>query len=236
MLQQLANESGKAGLTMNLNKTKIMSNSSQNDIIKVNNEQIEYVNEYIYLGQLISNEDCMKKEVERRTANTWKRYWSLSEVMKNKEMPMKEKRKVFNMCILPCLLYGCQTWALTEQLAKTIKVCQNGMERSTIGVKRKDRKKLKDIKSKTQFTNAYITYKQLKWRWTGHMMREKTEKWTRLITEWYPLDSKRNRGRQTMRWEDDLRKIAGPTWTRKAKNRTEWKSLEEAFVGRQVEE
>lgn len=236
MLQQLANESYKAGLTMNLNKTKIISNSSQTEPIKVNNEQIEYVHEYIYLGQLISTEDCMTKEIERRITNTWKRYWSLSEVMKNNEMPIKEKRKVYNMCILPCLLYGCQTWAMTEQLANKIKVCQNSIERSTIGVKRKDREKLKDIKSKTKFKNAYTTYKQLKWRWTGHMAREKKEKWTRLITEWYPIDGKRNRGRQTKRWEDDFRKIAGPTWIRTAKNRTEWRSLEEAFVGRQVEE
>jgi hypothetical protein len=236
MLQQLADESDKAGLTMNLTKTKIMSNSTQQDIIIVNKEQIEYVHEYVYLGQLISTEDCMKKEIERRITNTWKRYWSLSEVMKNKEMPMKEKRKVYNMCILPCLLYGCQTWALTEQLANKIKVFQNGIERSTIGVKRKDREKLKNIKSKTKFKNAYITYKQLKWRWTGHMTREKKKKWTRLITEWYPLDCKRNRGRQTKRWEDDIRKIAGSTWTRTARDRMEWRSLEEAFVGRQVEE
>lgn len=68
------------------------------------------------------------------------------------------------------------------------------------------------------------------------MAREKKEKWTRLITEWYPIDGKRNRGRQTKRWEDDLRKIAGPTWIRTAKNRIKWKSLEEAFVERQVEE
>ncbi|XP_045496057.1 uncharacterized protein LOC123694618 [Colias croceus] len=236
MLQQLADESAKAGLTMNLMKTKIMSNSTQNDTITLDGVGIEYVHEYVYLGQLISTEDCMKEEIERRIANTWKRYWSLSEVMKNKDMPMKEKRKVFNMCILPCLLYGCQTWALTEQLANKIKVCQNGIERSTIGVKRKDREKLKDIKSKTKFKNAYITYKQLKWKWTGHMIREKKEKWTRQITEWYPIDCKRNRGRQITRWEDGIRKIAGPTWTRKARDRTEWRSLEEAFVGRQVEE
>nr|XP_037875878.1 uncharacterized protein LOC105841939 [Bombyx mori] len=70
----------------------------------------------------------------------------------------------------------------------------------------------------------------LKWRWSGHMIREKKEKWTSLITEWYPRDGKRNRGRQTKRWEDDIIKIAGTTWTRTAKDRTQWKSLEEAFV------
>lgn len=234
MLQQLAKESEKAGLSMNLTKTKVMSNSSQTEPITINNETIEYVREYVYLGQLISIEECMQKEIERRIANTWKRYWSLGEVMKNKDISMKNKRTVYNMCIQPCLLYGCQTWALTEDLARKIKICQNGIERSTMGVKRKHRVKLTYINSKTKFNNAYTTYRYLKWRWAGHMIREKKEKWTRLITEWLPRDSKRNRGRQFKRWEDDIIKIAGPIWTRIAKDRIEWKSLEEAYVERQA--
>lgn len=138
------------------------------------------------------------------------------------------------MCIIPCLLYGCQTWALTEQLENKIKICQNGIERSIIGVKRRDRVKLQEIKCKTKFKNAHIVYKQLKWRWTGHMLREEKGKWTKLITEWYPRDGKRKRGRQFKRWDDDIKKIAGILWTRAAKDRNKWKSLEEAFVERQA--
>ncbi|KAG6448149.1 hypothetical protein O3G_MSEX005337 [Manduca sexta] len=125
----------------------------------------------------------MYKEIERRISNTWKRYWSLSEVMKNKDMPIKEKRKLYNTCIVPCLIYGCQTWALTDSLTNKIKVCQNGIERSVIGVKRKDKIRLKEIKNKTKFKDTIETSKILKWRWTGHMMRETREKWTKVITE-----------------------------------------------------
>ncbi|GBP41381.1 Juvenile hormone epoxide hydrolase [Eumeta japonica] len=77
-------------------------------------------------------------------------------------------------------------------------------------------------------------YRQIKWRWTGHMSRENIEKWSRLVTEWYPRDGKRSRGRPNKRWEDDLRKIAGPVWSRLARDRDKWKALEEAFVDRQA--
>lgn len=234
MLQQLSDQSAEAGLTMNTAKTKIMTNSSQTHTITVNSEKIEYVEEYVYLGQLIAAEDTMHKEIKRRIANTWKRYWSLSEVMKNKDMPIKDKRKVYNMCILPCLTYGCQTWALTENLINKIKVCQNGMERSVLGVKRKDRIRLEKIKNTTKFKDAGKTCKTLKWRWTGHMLRDTNGKWTKTITEWYPRNGKRSKGRQTKRWEDDLKTVAGPQWTRTARDRQKWKSLEEAFVGRQA--
>lgn len=51
---------------------------------------------------------------------------------------------------------------LTEQLVYKIKIFQNGIERTTIGVKGKDREKLKSMKSKTKFKNAYITNKKPK--------------------------------------------------------------------------
>lgn len=58
--------------------------------------KIEYVNEYIYLDQLISTEDAMQKEVDRKITNSWKRFWSLSEVVEAKDMPIIEKRKIYN--------------------------------------------------------------------------------------------------------------------------------------------
>ncbi|KAJ2941256.1 hypothetical protein O0L34_g3453 [Tuta absoluta] len=233
MLQQLSDESAKAGLSMNTTKTKTMTNALEY-IIKINNRGIEYVREYVYLGQLISTRDCMEKELDRRIANTWKRYWSLSEVMKNKDMPIAHKRKVYDTCILPCLTYGCQTWALTEEQNYKIKVCQNSIERSVIGVKRRDKVRLTDIKKTTKFKKVDSVYKQLKWRWTGHMLREPKEKWSKIITEWYPRGCKRSRGRPTKRWEDDLKKVAGPAWIHTAKDRSKWKSLEEAYVERQA--
>ncbi|GBP24306.1 hypothetical protein EVAR_9404_1 [Eumeta japonica] len=90
------------------------------------------------------------------------------------------------------------------------------------------------IKKKTKFKNVHIAYRQIKCRWTGHMSRENIEKCSRLVTKWYPRDGKRSRGRPNKRWEDDLRKIAGQVWSRLARDRDKWKSLEEAFVDRQT--
>ncbi|GBP00563.1 hypothetical protein EVAR_76865_1 [Eumeta japonica] len=40
-----------------------------------------------------------------------------------------------------------------------------------------------------------------------------------MTTEWYPRDGIRNKGRQTKRWEDEVRAVAGPEWIRLAKDR-----------------
>ncbi|CAH2099135.1 unnamed protein product [Euphydryas editha] len=119
---------------MNISKTKLMTNKTEVNI-EVDEEEIEYIKEYIYLGQVISVEDLSIKEVERRVNNTWQRYWSLREIMKNKSIPISEKKTVYNICILPCLTYGCQTWVLTHKIEHKLGVCQRGMERSMLGLR-----------------------------------------------------------------------------------------------------
>ncbi|GBP51584.1 hypothetical protein EVAR_42765_1 [Eumeta japonica] len=36
-----------------------------------------------------------------------------------------------------------------------------------------------------------------------------------IITDWYPREGRRNRGRQSKRWEDELKLTAGPKWRRR---------------------
>ncbi|GBP74353.1 hypothetical protein EVAR_84405_1 [Eumeta japonica] len=62
-------------------------------------------------------------------------------------------------------------------------MCQNGIKRSVMGVRKRDRIKLKMIKRKTKFEKVQTVYRKLKWRWAGHMTREKKEKLTKTITE-----------------------------------------------------
>ncbi|GBP67407.1 Retrovirus-related Pol polyprotein from type-2 retrotransposable element R2DM; Endonuclease [Eumeta japonica] len=52
---------------------------------------------------------------------------------------------------------------------------------------------------------------------------------------WYPRDGKRKRGRQHRRWEDELKLTTGPKWRRVARDRKQWKMLEEAFANRHTE-
>ncbi|GBP18476.1 hypothetical protein EVAR_93881_1 [Eumeta japonica] len=77
--------------------------------------------------------------------------------------------------------------------------------------------------------------KQQKWRWTSHIIRDSQEKWSKSVTNWYPRDGKRNRGRQQTRREDDLKLTAGHQWRKVARDRTQWKLLEEAYGKRHNE-
>lgn len=233
MLNELASESEKVGLKLNPEKTKVMTNGTKSSI-NVGKSEITYVEEYIYLGQLISPKDNINKEIKRRIANSWKRYWDLREIMKDKNLHIGTKGKLFNVCILPILMYGSQTWALTKNITNRIAICQRAMERSMIGVKRKDKIRNTNIRKNTKTQDVTLKIKRLKWKWAGHMVRGK-EKWSKITTHWYPREGKRKRGRQQKRWDDDIRQVAGITWSRVARERSEWSRLEEAFANWQTD-
>ncbi|CAH2239128.1 jg10411 [Pararge aegeria aegeria] len=63
-------------------------------------------------------------------------------------------------------------------------------------------------------------------------LRQKQDRWAKRVTEWYPKEGKRSRGRQRIRSSDDFVKMMGATWQRLARDRDAWKEMEEAFVQR----
>ncbi|GBP07527.1 Putative uncharacterized transposon-derived protein F52C9.6 [Eumeta japonica] len=155
--------------------------------------------------------------------------------MKSTEFNTAIKRKVFNTCILACLTYGCENWSLTKHHRDMLSYCQRAMERSMMSIRKQDKIKYTTIRSKTQVTDILTKLDQLKWRWTGHILRSNQEKWSKIVTNWYPRDIKKKRGRQHRRWEDELKLTAGPDWRRVSRDRKQWKMLEEAFANRHTE-
>lgn len=82
------------------------------------------------------------------------------------------------------------------------------MEGSILNIKLRDKIKLTNIISKTKVTDVTYTVKNLNGT-VGHMIRNLRNKWTKEVTMWYPRDGKRRKGRQKIRWGDDIKKIAG---------------------------
>lgn len=50
-----------------------------------------------------------------------------------------------------------------------------------------------------------------KWKWVGHIQRVPGERCSKVVANWYPLNSKRRRGRPFKIWDDDIVKVAGKT-------------------------
>ena len=233
MLTELNEASKSVGLHMNLHKTKVMCNKyteQSDEILEIENQQIEKVEHYIYLGQRISLHDSSKEnEIKRRITLGWQAFGRANSVFQNKKIPIILKRKVYDQCILPTVTYGAETWNLTKKLSLKLRTMQRAHERIMLGLTWKDRKTAKWIREKTKVRDILEAISKLKWNWAGHIARMTDNRWTSRSTFWTPRGHKRNRGRPKTRWRDDLDQHQRQ-WHRTAQNRNLWNDLGKAYV------
>lgn len=236
MLTELSTEGAKAGLKINIPKTEVLRNKyeEKNNDIMLEGITLKEVENFVYLGKAQSADNSLKEEINRRIKHGWVKMSNLKSIMKSK-FPQSLKAKVYNQCVIPAMVYGSETWSLTNETASKLRTAQHGMERQMLGITKWDRKKLSWIRSKSRVNDVVAEAVKRKWNWAGHLARLPNYRWAKRITEWYPRDGKRERRRPNRRWADDIKKIAGHNWLRLARDRTAWKSSGEAFIQQWIE-
>ncbi|XP_042886328.1 uncharacterized protein LOC122262382 [Penaeus japonicus] len=180
MLQELNVESLKVGLNMNLKKNKITTNSLLNEDIKIElyNNEIEVVQNYINLGQLIStNSTSKEQEIKRRITIGWQAFGRASTVFKNKDISLILKRQVYNQCI--------HIWCRKKKEMLKLRTMRRAHERIMLNITWRDRKTAEWIREQTKVRDILETISELIWRWAGHVIRT-DNRWTKKITYWIP--------------------------------------------------
>ena len=85
----------------------------QTDNIQVIGTDIEKMTNYKYLGQTTAMEIRAKQEVSIRFKAEWSVFGKYRKIFLDRLLAMSLKRKVFNQCVFPAMMHGCQTWSLT---------------------------------------------------------------------------------------------------------------------------
>lgn len=124
MLNELNEESTRSGLKINAEKTKLLMTEKNIEPLKIGDQQIESVKSFIYLGRKISISNAMDGEIRRRLQAGWAVFAKYCDFLKAKRVQMSLKRQLFDMCILPAILYGCETWKMSKADETRIQVEQ----------------------------------------------------------------------------------------------------------------
>lgn len=230
MLEELRQATARVGLYINYHKTQFMTNLvASGNLVTDEGDEIEQTHKYKYLGHEIQIcRDNQTSEVTRRIGLGWVAFGKLRNALRGK-LPICLKRKVFNQCVLPVMIYGAETLTLTRKSINKLQVAQRAMERSMLGITRRDKVTNITIRSRTKVADIIELITKSKWRWAGHVARTKDNRWTKRILEWRPREDRRSRGRPPTRWTDDIKRVAG-NWISTAQDRGQWKHLEEAYV------
>ena len=105
------------GLIISIPKTKLLYQAvpgcdPPTTLIKVDNEDLEVVQSFKYLGSTISASLSLDNEINLRVSHASYVYGLLRRrVWNSKHLSIHTKVRIYNAVVLPSLLYGCQTWS-----------------------------------------------------------------------------------------------------------------------------
>ena len=138
------------GLSMNLNKTKVMPNeTSITSTVTVDGDVIEKVDRFVHLGKTVTQAGDLLPEIKRRISLGWAAFSKVANIMKSRKASMKIKRKVHNEYVLPVMVYGSEAWTLSKAHMELLSVAQRKMERIMLGITQGDYRRNRWIRHQT---------------------------------------------------------------------------------------
>ena len=190
--KKVEKETMKVGLHVNSEKTKYLALNQRvaPEIITADGTNIEYVDDYKYLGSWIGSTE---KDISIRKTLAWKASNKLSQIWKS-SLRRHFKIRVFKATVEPILLYRCETWTLTNILEKQLDGCYTRMLRATLGISWRDHVSNTDLYSGLPKISDVIRQRRL--RFAGHCFRMCDEVVADLVL-WEPRHGSVSRGRPT---------------------------------------
>ena len=82
--------------------------------ININGNNIEEVDNFIYLGATVSKEGGTDKEIRRRLGHTRVAYNKLHKIWSSSQLSRRTKLKIFKSNVISVLLYGSETWKINK--------------------------------------------------------------------------------------------------------------------------
>ena len=126
----------RVGLEANEIKTKGMEVSRRArdvDIAEIGGMMIEVVDEFKYLGSILTHANNMEKEIDVRIDAANKAYWALKEIFKSRNVSRSTKLQAYTTIIRPVATYASETWTLTKALERRLEVFENSILRRIYG-------------------------------------------------------------------------------------------------------
>ena len=110
LLMKMKEESGKVGLKLSIQKTKIMASGP------ITSWQIdgETVADFIFLGSKITADGDCSHEIKRHLLTGRKVMTNLESILKSRDMTLPTKVLLVKAMVFPMVMYGCEIWTLMK--------------------------------------------------------------------------------------------------------------------------
>ena len=229
-------EATKLGLVINWEKTELMviGDGPEPQPLTYEGTQVKFVPSFKYLGSTITSSGDIRPEVNRRRALAASALKSLDRPLwKQRHVSRRTKMRVYNATILPILLYGSETWAMTKYTTDRINGFDSRALRRIERIFWPETITNVELRARTQQPPAANIIAERRVRWYGHLLRLPPDHPTKALLDFQPQRAgwRRPRGAPRTRWIDvvaeDLRRcnVTIGDAPQLAQQRSVWRSL-----------
>ena len=113
LLMKVKEENEKAGLKLNIQKTKIMV-SSPITSWQIDGKTMETVTDFIFLGSKITADGDCSHEIKRRLLLGRKAMINLDSILKSRDITLPTKVRLVKAMVFPVVMYGCESWTIKK--------------------------------------------------------------------------------------------------------------------------
>ena len=198
-----------------------------------NHRFLPVVSKFCYLGSILTRNCKDEEDIKSRIQAAGNSFGALRKCLfTNQSISFPAKRTVYEGLILSILLYGSESWCLTEELLNLLRTFHARSVRAMCRVNRwhvrKHRITTKELLMRVglKSIDTYITQRQL--RWAGHVARMTYDRLPRkMLSSWVP--NKRPRGAPEFTYGRGLYKalkkveVSKDNWYALAENREQWR-------------
>ena len=110
LLMKVKEESEKAGLKLNIQKTKIMA-SGPITSWQIDGETVRY---FMFWGSKITADGDCSHEIRRRLLLGRKVMTNLDSILESRDITLSTKVHLIKAMVFPVVMYGCESWTVKK--------------------------------------------------------------------------------------------------------------------------
>ena len=170
LLMKVKEENEKAGLKLNIQKTKIMA-SDHITSWQIDEETMETMTDFICLGSKITADGAYSHEIKRCLFLGRKVMTNLDSILKSRDITLPIKVHLVKAMVFPVVMYGCESWTMKKAERQRIDAfelwCWRRLLRIPWTARRFNQSILKEISPERSLEGLML---KLKFQYFGHLM------------------------------------------------------------------
>ena len=213
---KLQEQAARAGLRVSNKKSKVMRiNGKSTGPVTVNGQNLDETSKFTYLGGAVTTQGGGGDDITCRRGKARTAFTKLNRIWTSSNYSIMTKVHLYNSMVRSIIIYGCETWKMSEGDTRKLDTFQFTCMRRIIKIRWPYVVSNEDLMKRTETKRVSTEIKIRRWKWIGHVLRMERNSHCRTALTWQP-EGKRRQGRPRTTWhrtvENEKKEIGIASW------------------------